>query len=317
MTKLVNILDSEGVLLVLILGSVFSAMFLLAHALIPDEAQIAARRRLGVEDDEERPGKVSLLRWLRPLYKSMVPLIYADLVPSSVGNYFDGFRNRIQPKLISANLRDEISPDEFIGFKFLMTFLIPLLVVYLGGTLGFSIPSLLWPLIAAAGYYFPDGWLYERIKLRRKAIVRDLPYTLDLITLSVEAGLDFIASIQRLTERTQENALMIELGHMLREIRLGTSRADALRSLSDRLRIEEITSLTTLLIQVDQLGASVGQVLRAQSDQLRAARFQAAEAAGARASQLILVPLVFFIFPSIFIVFLGPVILNFLMKGLY
>ena len=155
------------------------------------------------------------------------------------------------------------------------------------------------------------------IATRRKAIVRALPYTLDLLTLSVEAGLDFIAAIQRLIQRARPNALLTEFNHMLREIRLGTSRSDALRSLADRLQIEEISSFTTLLIQADQLGASIGNVLRAQADQMRTRRFQAAETAGARASQFILFPLVIFIFPAIFIIILGPVVLSFLKTGFF
>jgi len=108
-----------------------------------------------------------------------------------------------------------------------------------------------------------------------------------------------------------------EFGHMLKEIRLGTSRSDALRNLNHRLEIEEISSFTTLLIQADQLGASIGNVLRAQSDQLRTKRFQNAESAGARASQLILFPLIFCIFPAVFIVILGPTILNMLSQGIF
>ncbi|MEZ4819731.1 MAG: type II secretion system F family protein [Bdellovibrionota bacterium] len=108
---------------------------------------------------------------------------------------------------------------------------------------------------------------------------------------------------------------MEELDIVLKEIRLGTTRSDALRNLGERLDIEEIASFTSLLIQADQLGSSIGMVLRAQSDQLQTRRFQNAETAGAKASQLILLPLVFCIFPAVFIVILGPLVIKFLVQG--
>jgi tight adherence protein C len=219
--------------------------------------------------------------------------------------------------LLSANLRDELTPNEFIAFRYLMAGLLSFIALYLFGSMGDPLPFTLWPLLFVGSYHSANLWLSQRIEIRRKMIVRALPYTMDLLTLSVEAGLDFVASIQRVSQKTESNALMVELNHMLREIRLGTSRSDALRSLSDRLQIEEVSSFTTLLIQADQLGAPIGNVLRAQSDQLRTRRFQAAESAGAKASQLILFPLVLCIFPAIFIVVLGPTLIGFLQKGLF
>lgn len=309
MAELLDILGQDTFLKVLLFGTAFLSVFLFALNFLPNEKQVAARRRLGMVDETGRPNQVSLLRWFRPFYTILLPQISARKLPKQRTNY--------HRKLITANLRDEMTPDEFMAFKLVMTVFIPLLVIYIGTALNFTMPPLLFPAWLLLGFIFPDLWLNERVGIRRRAITRALPYTLDLLTLSVEAGLDFIAAIQRLSERTDDNALLLEFNHMLKEIRLGTSRADALRNLSDRLQIEEITSFTTLLIQADQLGASIGQVLRAQSDQLRAKRFQSAEAAGARASQLILLPLVLCIFPSIFIVILGPIILGIFQKGFF
>lgn len=309
MAEILHIFGQDGFLKLLLFGTTFLSVFLLAFALFPNEKQAAARRRLGMVDETGRPNRVALLRWFRPFYTLLLPQISSRNLASQRTGY--------HRKLVTANLREEMTPDEFMAFKLVMTVFVPLLIVYIATALGFAIPVAVWPVLVLFGFMFPDLWLNEYVGIRRRAITRALPYTLDLLTLSVEAGLDFIASMQRLSERSDPNALLIEFNHMLKEIRLGTSRSDALRSLSDRLQIEEITSFTTLLIQADQLGASIGQVLRAQSDQLRAKRFQGAEAAGARASQLILLPLVLCIFPSIFIVILGPIILNILHKGLF
>jgi tight adherence protein C len=296
-------------------GAAFLSVFIFVMNLFPDEMAAVARKRLGVTEDGAKPNRIALFRWFHALYTAVVPLLYSNMMPRSGSRYVDQQRPLLNRKLITANIRDEITPDEFIGFKVVMAFVILLLAAYLLGSLGRPLPWPLWPVVMVLGFFAPDFWLYEVTNKRRREIIRAMPFTLDLLTLSVEAGLDFIAAIQRLTQRSRPNALLTEFGHMLKEIRLGTARSDALRSLADRLQIEEISSFTTLLIQADQLGASIGQVLRAQSDQLRSKRFQSAEAAGARASQLVLFPLVLFIFPAIFIVVLGPTILNFIFRG--
>jgi len=287
--------------------SLFVGVAILVYHLIPDEEQLVAQRRLGVDDEKGHRHRITLLKYFRPLYRTLVPWL--------AQKNFDKLRPRLQRDLITANIRDEMTPDEFIGFRIVLAVVIPLLVAYISMALGFSLPWVLWPGVIILGFFAPDIWLKDLVKARRREIIRAMPYTLDLLTLSVEANLDFIAAIQKLTQRSKTNALIEEFAHMLKEIRLGTSRSDALRSLSDRLNIEEISSFTTLLIQADQLGASIGEVLRAQSDQLRVSRFQAAEMAGAKASQLVLFPLGICIFPSIFIVVLGPAILNFIRAG--
>ena len=309
MIEAINILNLLTVWKVLLFGSAFVSAFILVFQLVPDEKRAAAKKRLGMFDETSRPNQVALLKWLRPLYSKLTPWVASKIS--------DDRRTSLHKKLVSANLREEITPDEFTAFKLVMTLVIPFMAVYITGALGSPLPPVGYLLLFVLGFYFPDLWMAERIRIRRRAIVKVLPYTLDLLTLSVESGLDFVTAIQRLGQRTKRNALLNEFDHMLREVRLGTSRSDALRNLSDRLQIEEMSSFTTLLVQADQLGAPIGQVLRAQSDQLRSKRFTDAEAAGARASQLILFPVIFCIFPAIVVVFLGPIALGFLQGGIF
>lgn len=316
MTALLNILFSAVVLKFLLFALAGVSIFLLIYYLFPDEEALAAQKRLGMEEEKIRPKKEAILRWFYPIYSNISPLI-PQYAPKRALQWIERKKPYYQKRLIVANLRDEIGPDEFVAFKVCMSIVVPILFFYVAGALGYSISPWSIPMVMILGFLSADLWLKEKAIARRKAILRSLPYTLDLLTLSVEAGMDFIASIQRLTQRTSNNAMAEEFGHMLKEIRLGTSRADALRNLSTRLEIEEVSSFTTLLIQADQLGSSIGVVLRAQSDQLRTKRFQNAEAAGAAASQLILLPLVFCIFPAVFIVILGPTILNMLTQGIF
>lgn len=308
----------SGVLFkILAFGCLFASVFLLTGQLLPDEKQAEVRRRLAMTEETQSPQKTAMLRWFKPLYASISPFLYSTSVPAPLVRYFESQKTPLHKLLIAANVRSEISPDEFLAFKVVMSFFLVLLANLLATGLETQVSLGLWPMIFVLGFFYPDLWLKEKIRARRTSILKALPYTMDLLTLSVEAGLDFIAAISRLCQKSKSNALVLELENMLREIRLGTTRSDALRNLSQRLQIEEITSLTTLLIQTDQLGASIGQVLRAQSDQLRSRRFQAAETAGAKASQVILFPVVFFIFPAIFIVVLGPTVINFMKGGFF
>ncbi|MCB0308123.1 MAG: type II secretion system F family protein [Bdellovibrionales bacterium] len=314
MWEIIDIVFSDSALVFLTLITAFLATVLFSQLILPDEDQAEVRKRLAMTEETAAPQQTTLLKWFKPLYSNVSPFLYSTSIPSFVIHYFESRKTPLHKKLVAANVRNEISPDEFLGLKVVMAFFISLLCFLFITGLGKAIPWVSWPLVPLLGFFYPDFWLQEKIRIRKKAIIRALPYTTDLLTLSVESGLDFIAAISRLCQKSKSNVLIQELEYMLREIRLGTTRSDALRNLNQRLQTEEITSLTTLLIQTDQLGASVGQVLRAQSEQLRARRFQAAETAGARASQIILFPVVFCIFPAIFIVVLGPTIIGFL-KG--
>jgi tight adherence protein C len=314
MLNLLNILFSNVVLKVFIFSCGFACIYFFTQYILPDEKQAEVRRRLAMTEETSNPQETALFRWFKPLYSAVSPFLYSTSMPAFMIRYFEAKKTPIHKKLIAANLRGEISPDEFLGLKVVMAFFLLFLILVFAAGIEQSVPLALWPFLFVGSFFYPDLWLGEKIKIRRRRITQALPYTMDLLTLSVEAGLDFIAAITRLCQKSKPNLLIGELDYMLKEIRLGTTRADALRNLSQRLQIEEITSLATLLIQTDQLGASIGQVLRAQSEQLRSRRFQAAESAGARASQIILFPVVFCIFPAIFIVVLGPTIINFI-KG--
>ncbi len=162
------------------------------------------------------------------------------------------------------------------------------------------------------GFQFPDIWLNGEVKRRQGLIRRALPYVMDLLTLSVEAGLDFVQGVGKVCEKARRSPLIEELSFFLGEIQLGSSRQQSLRNLSWRADMQEIRSFSALLIQADILGASVGPVLRAQSDLIRTRRFQAAEQEGAYAAQKILFPLIICIMPAVFVVIFGPIILNFI-----
>ncbi len=155
------------------------------------------------------------------------------------------------------------------------------------------------------GWMIPRAWLKGKVKAKQKAVLRALPDGLDLITTCVEAGLGLDAALARVAEKSS-GPLSDELGHMLRDVAMGKLRREALSELAERVDLEELTNFVNSVIQAEQLGVSIAQVLRVQSDQMRTKRRQRAEQSAHEAPIKMLFPLVLFIFPAFLIIVLGP-----------
>jgi tight adherence protein C len=159
------------------------------------------------------------------------------------------------------------------------------------------------------GYLVPSVWLDRRVKARQKEIRVALPNALDLLTISVEAGLGFDAAITRVTEK-YHNALALEFIQVLNETRLGRPRLEALEDMARRNKVEELNNFIQAVVQSEQLGVGIAQVLRIQSEEMRRRRRQRAEEMGAKAPLKMLFPMVGCIFPTLFIVLLGPAVIQ-------
>jgi tight adherence protein C len=164
-------------------------------------------------------------------------------------------------------------------------------------------------LLALIGFYMPFYIVNSRAKQRQHAIIKSLPDAFDLITTCVEAGLGLDAALSRVAEKVQ-GPFAQELSRSLREIALGKTRRDALKELGDRTQVPDLMQFTNAVIQAEAMGSSIGQVLRVQSDQLRVRRRQRAEEQAYKAPVKMLFPLVMCIFPTLFIVILGPAIIT-------
>lgn len=162
-------------------------------------------------------------------------------------------------------------------------------------------------LLAAAGACSPLLWLHDKARSRRFAITRALPWSLDLLTLSVEAGLDFAAALAKVVEKGRKGPLCDELSISLRELKLGKTREEALRNLARRVELPTLTSFVHALLQADRLGTPLGKVLRILSAQLRLERTQRAEKLANEAPVKLLFPLVVFIFPTLFLMLFAPI----------
>ena len=222
-----------------------------------------------------------------------IPLIFRVLLPLAP-NFFvlvrrPAFRPAVEragKMLVQGGFEGLLSGEEFVALRLM----------------------LLWVL--------PDIWLRGAVARRHLSIQRSLPFALDLLTLSVEAGMDFISALQRNCRSRNLSPLDEELLRMTKEIQVGSSRKEALRRMADRVRQPDLRSAAYALIQADELGVSIGAMLRIQSEQLRSRRFDRAERMAAQAPVKMLAPLMLCIFPAVFIILLGPVIAQ-AMKGLF
>jgi tight adherence protein C len=204
-----------------------------------------------------------------------------------------------------ANLKpEEIMAMQQIGFVFFTLFGL-LVLNMLGVTLLYSL------LFGLAGLYYPLMWLGDQVKKRHHLITRALPYNLDLLTLSVEAGLDFTGALGKVVEKGKSGPLKDEFALVLKQLKMGKTREEALKMLIARVDLPSLSSFVTSLIQADRMGTSIGKVLRIQSTQLRIERSQKAEKLANEAPVKMLFPLIACIFPTVFLVLFGPIVFAF------
>ncbi len=258
----------------------------------------------------DRPDKSEspIINWSRPLVHQLT-IKYAKRITNA------NFRKNIEYKIMTGGLDNELNVDEFIGLKMLWGVFFPVLMAILNFSLSLGYP---WPVFVIAvpfGWMIPDFHANKQKQFRYQAIIVDLPFFVDLLALSTQAGADFMGAIQKITDAAENSLLAKEFDKVLRDTRLGSTREQALKGMSKRLDIPEVTSFVNVLTDADSTGASIGGVLKEQSEQMRLERFVRAEKAGARASQAILLPMMLFIIPAVFIMVFAPVGLQFIYGG--
>lgn len=247
-----------------------------------------------------------------PGFKVLWPLV--NIMANTFGFLASGERGaRLLTRLRRAGQEYALTPGQFVGGKVVSAVVFGLVGYVLSGDgtgwLGVAMGALL-------GYWYPDLWLRDHAKQRNLAILKSLPFFLDIVTLSVESGLNLTGALQKAVDRCVPGPLLIEINRVLREIRGGKPRVEALRAMADRLDYGPVSSLVSALIQGEMMGSSLAPILRAQSDQRRSERFLRAEKLAMEAPVKMLGPLIMFIFPCTFIVLGFPIVMKFLASGL-
>lgn len=208
------------------------------------------------------------------------------------------------------------TPADFLGVRGIAAIITLVLALVLTLMLNIQPPQnvLFWGIGLLLGFYLPVLWLRSKIRTRQHEIQKALPDALDMLCISVEAGLGFDAAMAKVIEKW-DNELSRTFARASAEIRLGKLRREALRDMANRCDVPDLSNFIAAVIQADQLGVSIAKVLRIQSEQMRVKRRQRAEELANQAPVKMVIPLVFLVFPSILIVLLGPAVLQFTTGG--
>ncbi|RJP27420.1 MAG: type II secretion system F family protein [Candidatus Omnitrophota bacterium] len=216
-----------------------------------------------------------------------------------------GTYQKLRLKLEGAHVN--LSPIEFFNIKIILIFVLLIVSIFSFG----KFEPMAIAVSLAAGYLLPEIWVALKIKKRKEEIVRRLPETVDLLSLCVEAGLDFTMAVKWVVEKVTLNPMLEELRFLLEEIKWGKSRSQALRDMSRRINVPEVTSFAQTLIQADRMGTPVGEAFMILSEDTRLRRFQRGERIALKAPIKILIPLIFCILPVIAIIIGGPILIQF------
>lgn len=216
---------------------------------------------------------------------------------------------RIRQNLMQAGNPGNLTPIMFSGIRIGLAVLLLVLFGLVVWAAQIAPPmNFIYPILGGAiGYVLPGIWLGQQIRKRKNNLVKALPDALDLLTISVEAGLAFDSAMQRVAEKW-DNELSREFKRVLTDVRLGRVRRDALRDMVTRCGVDDVQTFIAAVIQAEQLGVSISKILRVQSDQMRIRRRQRAEEKAQQAPIKMLFPMVFLIFPALFVVILGPAV---------
>lgn len=258
--------------------------------------------------DQPDKSESPIINMSRPLVHQLT-LKYAKRVKN------ESFRKNIDYKILTGGLENELNTDEFIGLKMLWGIFFPVLIAILNFSLTLGYPWIVFVFAVPFGWMIPDMHANKQKKERYNSVVVDLPFFVDLLALSSQAGSDFMSALQKISDSAENSLLAKEFDKVLRDTRLGSTREQALKAMSHRLDIPEVSSFVNVLTDADATGASIGDVLKEQSEQMRLERFVRAEKAGARASQAVLIPMMLFIIPAVFIMVFAPVGLQFYYGG--
>jgi tight adherence protein C len=287
---------------------IFLAVFLISKTIFQDEDQFQAQEKL--EDSKTQVDDIAkhgfVLRYSRPFFKR-----YFSPIVSGMKNK-KTFKDKYRRKLAAAGLTNVLSPEDFFAFKLFLILGFPILFMVIRAFLEETWPLQFIPVIALIGFFYPDFWIKGKIEARQKEIIRAMPFGVDMLALSVEAGLDFIAAMSKVIEKAKANALTEEFEILIREIKIGASRAEALRNLAWRIDLIQISSFAATLIAADSVGASIGPILKSLAVEIRQKKSAEVEKAGATAATKILFPMLFLIVPSVLMIVFAPIVLEFI-----
>ena len=296
-----------AVICVLTFASCFTLTYTVLSIARRNELRISSRLQ-GIRDHLEKKGDTELDQpLLSRVIRPMLDYLGKVMMRITPGEMITSLENRITKAGNPWNL----SVKDWVNIQAVLVVGIPLITYF---TLRYSdIPAGTKALIliaeAAMGFVLPGFMLSRILTARQKAILNSLPDVIDLITVIVEAGLGFDGALMKVVEK-KPGPLAEEFDRVLQEIKVGRNKKDALRDMAKRLDIQDFTTFVGAIVQADQFGVGIAQVLRIQSEQIRLKRKQRAQERAMKVPVKMLIPMVVFIFPTLFVVLLGPVVIR-------
>lgn len=295
----------------LLVFGVFAVTFLVVIAvLLSGDERKQMRATLRALDDGDLPANMRERQMLESLRERVLKPA-AIRIAGLTGRFTpSGYAAQVRQKLVCAGNPGGLDPDRFIALKVLgaVSVVLWIPVVPILGFEGFMrlvVTGILW----GAAFALPDIYVSRKTEERQHEIAIKLPDVLDMLVISVEAGLGLEQAIDR-TASTVPGALSDEFGRMLADTRVGSTRAEALRAMDERTQVPELRSFILAMLQADTFGVSVGRILRSQAEEMRVRRRQRAQEKAMKAPVKMLFPLIFCIFPSLFVVIIGPGAMN-------
>lgn len=273
------------------------------------------RRRInGVKNVSEKSGKKSNTEEKKKVKEKIQQYFKNSKMKKAGKNKKKREKNNKKTSVIEGMLEmtgTELTAEQFSMIKIVLAAILMVIAVIICKILNLGMVHLVlaMAIVGLIGIILPSRWLKMKASKRKEKLRQQLPDVMDLLIVSVEAGLGFDAALLRLYEKNKSE-LMTELIQATRDIQRGMSKKEAYESLAKRCNLKELTTFLTALVQADQLGISIKSVLKVQAENLRKERKQRAEEKALKAPVTMLVPMVLFIFPVIFIILLGPAVLN-------
>lgn len=282
------------------------SIFLIARSIFSDEEKFKAQETL--EDiDDKKDGETQpdfVLKYSRPFFRR-----YFSPIVQGMKNK-KKLKDKYKRKLASAGLTRELTPEDFFAFKLFLIIGFPIVFIFAREFLETDWPVSFIPIVSVIGFFYPDIWINGKIEQRKQDITKNMPFIVDMLALSVEAGLDFVAAMSKVIEKAPKSALVEEFEMMIKETKVGSSRAEALRQLSWRCDTIQIASFCATLIAADSVGANIGPILKTLAFEMRQKRSSEAEKKGATAATKILFPMMIFVMPSVMIMVSAPIIMG-------
>ena len=293
---------------------IFGSVLWIALMVFQDNEKYSAQEKLDEGDSDSKiKNKFDeygvVLKYSRPFFKRY----FSPIVEGMKGR--DKLKDKYKKPLAGAGLTDLITPEDFFAFKLFLIIGFPIVFLGVRQFMEADWPLSLIPLVAALGFVYPDIWIKGVVEKRQKDIVKGMPFAVDMLALSVEAGLDYMQAMSKVIEKSKPGPLTDEFTIVIKENRLGAPKAKALRNMAWRVDLMQISSFCATLVAADSVGANIGPILKALSIEIRQKKSAQIEKEGQTAATKILFPMMIFIVPAVFIMIAAPLAIESLSGG--